>query len=79
MTNEQRDQNDLDRINQLELALMKAQTIFHAQIKEFSAEVVGNDYLEMLAMVGVDVCDVALNNTTADIKTQKPDNNLSLN
>ncbi len=77
MTTQQRNQDDIDRIDQLELALHHARTMFHAQIKELGNG--SNHYLESLASVGMDICEVALNTTTAEIETRKPDNNQRLN
>lgn len=58
-----RNQNDIDRIDQLTLALEQAKTMFHAQIKELGGG--GHEYVYSLASVGMDICEVALFTTTA--------------
>lgn len=77
MTTQQRNRDDMDRIDQLELALDQAKTMFHAQIKELDDG--SNQYVYSLASVGMDICEVALCTTTAETEALKPDNSQRLN
>ena len=77
MTTQQRNRDDMDRIDQLELAIDQAKTMFHAQIKELDDG--SNAYAYSLASIGMDICEVALCTTTADVVARRLDNNQQLN
>lgn len=55
-------ENDMDRMDQMSLALEQAKTMFHAQIKELGCGG-GNQYVYTLASVGMDICEGALKTT----------------